>query len=146
MDKAKPKLTLKQRKWLDAYIETGNATEACRRAGYAGTDESLSQIGHENLRKLEIPVTELLDRMGLNDAALARKLEEGLDAHRTIVARFEGAITDMRDFVDYETRFQYLEMAFRLKGRFPQDRVATDAVPEALALLRQTLAGKDNGD
>lgn len=45
------KLTEKQRRFIDYYIETGNATESCRRAGYKGNN--LDRVGHENLRKLE---------------------------------------------------------------------------------------------
>lgn len=33
-------LTLKQRRWCDAYIETGNATEAAKRAGYKNPEQS----------------------------------------------------------------------------------------------------------
>ena len=32
----------------------GNATEAARQAGYAGSDNTLSSVGYENLRKHEI--------------------------------------------------------------------------------------------
>jgi phage terminase small subunit len=46
-----PQLTLKQRRFVRAYLETGNATESARRAGYAGSDETLAVVGSENLRK-----------------------------------------------------------------------------------------------
>lgn len=49
MDK---KLTPKQRAFADYYIETGNATEAARRAGYKG--KNLNRIASENLSKLDI--------------------------------------------------------------------------------------------
>lgn len=42
-------LTVKQRRFVDAYIETGNAAEAARRAGYKS--RSADSIGRENLRK-----------------------------------------------------------------------------------------------
>lgn len=45
------KLTEKQRRFIDYYIETGNATEACRRAGYNGSN--LNRIASENLSKLD---------------------------------------------------------------------------------------------
>lgn len=46
------KLTPKQRAFADYYIETGNATEAARRAGYKG--KNLNRIASENLSKLDI--------------------------------------------------------------------------------------------
>jgi len=45
------KLTEKQKRFIDYYIQTGNATESCRLAGYKGNN--LDRLGHENLRKLE---------------------------------------------------------------------------------------------
>lgn len=43
------KLTVKQRRFVDAYIETGNAAEAARRAGYKSRNADV--MGRENLRK-----------------------------------------------------------------------------------------------
>ncbi len=44
------KLTEKQKRFIDYYIETGNASEACKLAGYKG--KNLNNIGSENLAKL----------------------------------------------------------------------------------------------
>lgn len=46
------KLTPKQKAFADYYIETGNATEAARRAGYS--EKTAVAIGNENLRKPNI--------------------------------------------------------------------------------------------
>ena len=46
------KLTPKQKAFAEYYIETGNATEAARRAGYKGNN--LNRIASENLSKLDI--------------------------------------------------------------------------------------------
>lgn len=47
------KLTEKQKRFIDYYIETGNATESARRAGYrANSDKAMQNIGSENLAKL----------------------------------------------------------------------------------------------
>jgi phage terminase small subunit len=45
------KLTTKQRLFVEAYLANPNATEAARRAGYAGNDKTLSVVGAENLAK-----------------------------------------------------------------------------------------------
>ena len=58
-------LTVKQRRFVDAYIETGNAAEAARRAGYKSRNADV--MGRENLRKptvrkvLEARLKELKD-------------------------------------------------------------------------------------
>ena len=44
------KLTEKQRRFIDYYIETGNATKAAGMAGYKG--KNLDNVGSENLGKL----------------------------------------------------------------------------------------------
>lgn len=46
------KLTEKQRRFVDYYVETGNASEAARRAGYA--EKAAYRTGSENLRKPQI--------------------------------------------------------------------------------------------
>ncbi len=45
----KPGLTEKQKRFVDYYIETGNAAEAARLAGYKSRNADV--IGRENLRK-----------------------------------------------------------------------------------------------
>jgi phage terminase small subunit len=54
----KRKLTEKQERFIDYYIETGNATEAARRAGYS--EKTAKQIGNENLTKLDFFIKERL--------------------------------------------------------------------------------------
>lgn len=44
-------LTEMQKRFIDYYIETANATEACRRAGYTG--KNLNRMGSQNLLKLD---------------------------------------------------------------------------------------------
>ena len=43
------KLTEKQRRFVDYYVETGNASEAARRAGYS--EKTAGWTGQENLQK-----------------------------------------------------------------------------------------------
>jgi len=52
------KLTEKQKRFIDYYIETGNATEAARKAGYKG--KNLDVIGSQNLGKLRKFIDEKL--------------------------------------------------------------------------------------
>ena len=53
------KLTEKQKRFIDYYIETGNGTEACKRAGYNG--ENQNKLASENLTKLDRFIRPLLD-------------------------------------------------------------------------------------
>ena len=51
-------LTEKQKRFIDYYIETANATESARRAGYS--KKTAKNIGAENLAKLNIFIQERL--------------------------------------------------------------------------------------
>ncbi|WP_288839266.1 terminase small subunit [uncultured Megasphaera sp.] len=70
------KLTEKQRRFVDAYIETGNAAEASRRAGYSA--KIANRIGTENMSK---PVIQnaiqkrLLDLQSIRTANLVEVME-----------------------------------------------------------------------
>lgn len=48
------KLTTKQKLFVEAYIANPNGTEAARKAGYAGNDNTLASMAKENLRKPQI--------------------------------------------------------------------------------------------
>lgn len=67
------KLTLKQKKFADEYIISGNATEAAIKAGYS--KKTCYSIGNENLKKPEIK-SYIDERMKeLEDKAVASQQE-----------------------------------------------------------------------
>lgn len=74
------KLTLKQKRFVDAYIETGNATEAARMAGYS--KKTANRIGTENLSKLVIrrAIQERLDAMEAAKTATPEEVMQHLTA------------------------------------------------------------------
>ncbi len=63
------KLTVKQRRFVDAYIETGNATEAAKKAGYRAKTAAVT--GHENLRKPNVKNAITARLKELEDAQIA---------------------------------------------------------------------------
>lgn len=63
------KLTVKQRRFVDAYIETGNATEAAKKAGYRAKTAAVT--GHENLRKPNVKNAITARLKELDDAQIA---------------------------------------------------------------------------
>lgn len=128
MDKQKD-LTFKQRKWISAYIETGNATEAAVQVYNCKDRDSAAVIGHENLRKLNY--SDFMEVAGITDHLLQQKIMEGLDSTRTISANVTVKSDDPKvktkqatardvDFIDvpdYAVRHKYLETALKLKKR-----------------------------
>jgi phage terminase small subunit len=61
------KLTEKQKRFIDYYIETANATESARRAGYS--EKTAKNIGAENLTKLNFFIQEKLEEKENNRIA-----------------------------------------------------------------------------
>lgn len=53
------KLTEKQKRFIDYYIETANATESAKRAGYS--EKTAKNIGAENLTKLNFFIQQKLE-------------------------------------------------------------------------------------
>ena len=118
------KLTLKQRKFIKYYIETGNASEASRRAGYALGKEQ----GYENLTKPYIrqAFMVLLDKSGLTDEKIVDKLIELIEAKRQISANITYGDADEKtvDFIevpDNPTQIKALELLIKLKSLISND-------------------------
>lgn len=122
----KNKLTLKQRKWLLFYMDDGNATRAALFAYYPNfpidknfkdlTPEESNDysnaavIGYENLRKLNIPIEDLLDEAGLTDVYFTQKLKENMEA-----TRLYGK--DAIEGMDGNARNSAWENGMKLKGK-----------------------------
>lgn len=93
------KLTAKQKAFADYYIQTGNASEAAKKAGYKG--KNLNRIGSENLSKLDIKQY-IDERMAEIESERIAKAEEVLE-YLTRVLRGEEteqviAIENVGDF------------------------------------------------
>jgi hypothetical protein len=82
------KLTEKQRRFAEAFMgpAAGNATEAARLAGYAGSSAVLAQVGAENLRKPEISA-----------AIAAKRREDPLVWGREELQRFWSEVAQGKD-------------------------------------------------
>ena len=111
-------LTLKQRRFIQAYVRIGNATQAARETLECSTDESAATRGSQMLRKLQIPVSDLMDRSGISDARLVNVLADGLEAERVLA--------NGQRYPDYSTRRAYLEIAFKIKGHY-RNKIAVES-------------------
>lgn len=70
------KLSEKQKRFADYYIETANASEAARRAGYS--EKTANRIGEQNLKKPHIRAA-IDERMAEKDALRVAKQDEILE-------------------------------------------------------------------
>lgn len=76
------KLTPKQKAFADYYIETGNATEAARKAGYR--ESSARQIGTENLSKPSVSAY-IAARMAEIDSKRIASAEEVIEFYSAVM-------------------------------------------------------------
>lgn len=110
-------LTIKQIKWLNAYLEHGNATQAARDAGYrCGSENAFGLVGHENIQKLKIHIEKYLDELELSDGAIKLKIIQGMTATETKFWAYEGKVTDQREVEALGIQARYCELAARVRG------------------------------
>jgi phage terminase small subunit len=132
-------LNPRQLAFVRAYAETGNATEAARRAGYAGDDATLGVTGHRLLKN---------DKVGAELAKHAKKAEKASIA--TVEECFEFWTSVMRDDeAERRDRLKASELRAKAAGVFverrevsgpgggPQQTQVGIARDEALAIARR---------
>ncbi len=107
------KLTEKQKRFIDYYIELGNATEAARKAGYS--KKTAKQIGNENLTKLDFFIKKRLKE--LEDKRIAKANE--VMKYLTAVMRGEEKeeIIVVENIGDYESRARIINKQVSAKER-----------------------------
>ena len=107
------KRTIKEVEFLDAYIKhKGNASKAYLEVFPQVKKNSAPELASRLLKKVDISMAELLDKMGMDDAFLSSKLQEGLNATT-------GTGKDKKP--NYYVVAKYLDMIHRLKAKYPID-------------------------
>lgn len=112
MTKKGEKLTPKQEIFVSEYLKTGNATEAARRAGYKGNDNTLGQVGNENLRKPK--VVELIKS---KEAERSKRLELEEDFELKAAKEIYDKAMKILDFKSANTAIQTIA---KIRGKFIQ--------------------------
>lgn len=143
-------LTLKERKVVKAYIETGNKAEAGRRALSCKNNNSAQASASKMLSKERVQKTivTLMEEMGITRPALLRTLRHGLIAKRIEVVKHEGKITEMKNFVDHNARHRFMTTGLELMGDLAQLGSADNPVyTKGLVMVlpaKQKFSKKDN--
>jgi phage terminase small subunit len=105
-----------QRRFIKYYIETGNATESAKRAGYSA--KTAYSIGQRLLKDVEIKrkIEKTLEKHGLTDDVLAEELRKGvLDSKETKFFTHQGEVVETEEVIPWAIRHKYLELAFKVK-------------------------------
>ncbi|WP_418518813.1 terminase small subunit [Megasphaera sp.] len=135
------KLTEKQKRFIDYYIETGNATESARRAGYS--PKTAEAIGLENLRKPRIKAAIDARLKELEDKRIAKAdevmqfltstLRGEVKEERVVVEGIGDGRSDARIITVQVSARDRLEAAKSLLKRYPMQ---LDAKEQKLRLQK----------
>lgn len=124
--KSYEELTEKQKRFIDYYIETANATESAKRAGYS--EKTADRIGHENLKKLEFFIQKKLKQKEQSRIASQDEVLEYL----TSVMR--GEIKDQFDLdASLQDRTKCAELLGKRWGTFKEKIEHNGSVPVVIS-------------
>lgn len=123
------KLTIKQRKFVKYYLETGNASRSALRAGYKHRES-----GYENVSKPLISrlFQELLEESGITAKEIAKVLKEGLNSTKVLgylnnkVNGTEKVSDEFVETPDYSVRHKYLVLAMEALGYIKDNGLKVD--------------------
>lgn len=117
----RPPKTLKERKFVKAYLESGNATQAVIKAGYdVGSNVAARAIASQNLTKLTL--TDHFEEMGLTDRAIAANITRiALSARKR--DQFSGEYEE-----DNHMQLKATEIAIKVMGKMPKEQGDTNVL------------------
>jgi len=135
--------TIIERKFIKAYIEnSGNATRAYMQIRPDINEDSAKVLGCRLLTKVNLSNNELMELMGITDGYLHEKLDEGLNATKTIsvipikpkevkdnstdLPEADSKNIEFVDVDDFAVRHRYLDTAYKLKGKYPPTTVKNE--------------------
>lgn len=114
---AKP-LTAKQQRFVDAY--SGNATEAARLAGYAGSAEVLGQVGAENLKKPQIAAAIAKRESKVTKKLIATREQRQEFWSRVMLGPTDGEPKTLDDLCEMKDRLKASELLGKSEADFTE--------------------------
>lgn len=105
-------MTLKQRRWVQEYFKTGNATQAALKVYDAKDAGTAANIGSQNVRKLQAPIRTLMEAKGLSIGKLVDVVLDATEATKIIVSPTEPD----REVKDHYTRLKAAQIAGKWLG------------------------------
>lgn len=129
-----PNITPRQRAWVELVYSGVHPTDAARRVGYKAPTVSAHQLKHSP--SMRSYMEKILELAGVSDMALAHTVRNALGATRAVEvvvteeqpedttegkpSRFKAKKKQVIREEDHYARLQAADMAFKLKGRYPE--------------------------
>ena len=125
------KITPKQEKFVDYYIQTANATEAAKLAGYSA--KTAYSIGNENLKKPDIKqaIDERLNNLKNERTAETKEVLENLtavmrsNAKEEVLIAVKGKVQRLSKTPSVRDRLRAIELLCKINGWF-QDKATLE--------------------
>ncbi|MBA7588470.1 hypothetical protein ES708_30528 [subsurface metagenome] len=132
------KRTLREKKFIESYIDNcGNATEAYLSISPDVTRDSAKELGKRMVAKVGLSIVEVLDKMGITNPVISKKLIDGLEATRET-----GTGKDKKEKADHHAIVKYLDMILKLKASYPADKAKLELTGKDGMLIGQTITLK----
>jgi hypothetical protein len=143
IDMGKKKRTLREKKFIKAYIENGgNAAQAYLAINPAYSGNSAHVLGSRMLRKVNIADDEIMEELGMTEPFIYEKIMEGIEATKVVsvipikpkaaqenspeLPDANSKNVEYVDVEDYPTRHKYLDMLLKLKNKYPTEKKQID--------------------
>ena len=115
-------MTSKQKKFIESYVATGNATQSAIQAGYS--QKTAYSIGSENLSKpkIQAALKEISEKISSEKIATAEELQEILTAiargelTEEVVINGKNEIKRVKKQVSAMTRIKAIDLLCRING------------------------------
>jgi phage terminase small subunit len=135
----KKKRTLREKKFVKAYIENGgNATQAYLAINPEYKGNSAKELGRRMLTKVDLSDDEIMEEIGLTDSYIYEKIKEGTDATKVVsvipikpkeaqennpeLPEANSKNVDFVDVEDFPTRHKYIETYLKLRNKYPSEK------------------------
>lgn len=126
-------LTLKQRRFRKELIKTLSPTEAAMKVYDCKDKHSAAQIAYENLKKLDISLIELMEKMGLTDEEDTKDL---MRLRKAVYVNKNGL-----EVADSTIQLKALELTYKLKGQL-KDKHEVEHKGELVKLINIVTTGQ----
>jgi hypothetical protein len=114
---------------VEGVLEGLNPGQAALQAGYHTERQGYGAIKKPRVREL---LTSALDRKGLDEGLIAKKLKDGLRATKGIYYQGEHVV----DEIDHVARAKYLDMLIDLRGYKAKEEEGDTSWEEAVFTIR----------
>ena len=139
----KLKRTLREQQFIAAWIKhNGNAAQAYKETHPDYKGDNARKLGYQIWTKIDISENELLDEIGLTDEYIFNGIKEGTQATKVVsvipvkpkesqennpeLPDANSKNVEFIDVEDYPTRHKYIDMALKLKSKYPAEKREVD--------------------